>query len=130
MQIKDMEAFGKNQDVLSMDKTTTVLDAAKEMDQRNIGSVIVTEGKMLAGIVTERDLLRRIVAKNIGPGNVTLEDIMTSKIEVLTPDDKVLEAMQLMANGNFRHMPIVGEYGEVVSMLSQRDFLDLQKAAS
>lgn len=127
MQIKDVPAFQKNQDVLSMDIKTTVLDAAKEMSKLNIGSVVVTEGKMICGIMTERDLLRRIVAKDISPGDVLLEDIMTSKIEIVTPEDTTAKAVELMTNGNFRHLPVIGELGEVVSMLSQRDFYSALK---
>lgn len=125
MKVKDTEAFQKNQNVLSMDKKTTVMDAAVAMSERNIGSVIVTEGKMLAGIVTERDLLRRVTAKNISPGTVALEHIMTSDIKILTPEDTIEDAVKLMMEGNFRHVPIVGEYGEVVSMLSQRDLVEI-----
>ena len=72
MKIKDVPAFQKNMEVLSMDIKTTVLEAAREMEKRNVGSVIVTEGKMLCGIVTERDLLRRVVAKNISPDGIFL----------------------------------------------------------
>ncbi|MCB1530722.1 MAG: CBS domain-containing protein [Rhodospirillales bacterium] len=122
MKIKDVPAFQKNMEVLSMDIKTTVLEAAREMEKRNVGSVIVTEGKMLCGIVTERDLLRRVVAKNISPDGIFLEDIMTSKLDIVTPEDTTAKAVELMTNGNFRHLPVVGEYGEVISMLSQRDF--------
>jgi len=125
MQVKDLPAFTDNQDVLSMDLETSVLEAAKNMSTRNMGSVIVTEGGMLCGIVTERDLLRKVVAENKLPIDLRLADIMTSGIEVVTPEDSLKTAVDLMTKGNFRHLPVVGEYGEVISMLSQRDFMSI-----
>lgn len=125
MLVEDLPAFKNNQDVLSMDLDITVHDAAKEMAKRNIGSVVVTEGEMLCGIVTERDLLRKIVAENATPANIKLRDVMTADLEVVRPDDTIKLAIDLMTKGKFRHLPVIGSLGEVVSMLSQRDFMEI-----
>lgn len=125
MQVKDFPAYEANRDVLSMDLKMTVLNAAKDMAARNIGAVVVTERGMLCGIVTERDFLKRIVAQNIRAEDVCLEDIMTSNIEVVTPEDPIDKAIGMMMSGKFRHLPVVGKNGEAVSMLSQRDFVEI-----
>lgn len=125
MKINEMAAFRDNSDVLSLDQEVTVLVASIQMADRNIGSVMVTEGKMIAGIVTERDFMVKVIAQKLDPASTRLVDIMTSDVQLATPEDDVEESRQRMEDGRFRHLPVVGEFGEVISMISQRDFINL-----
>lgn len=126
MQIKDMEAFKRNSDVLSLDQETTVLEAAQKMSELNIGSVMVTEGEMMAGIATERDFMTKVIAQKMDPASTHLSDIMTTDVKVAAPDDEVEASRRRMEEGQFRHLPVIGEFGEVISMISQRDFANLK----
>lgn len=122
MKVRDMECFQKNSDVLSMDQDITVLEAAQKMSDLNIGAVMVTQGDMMCGIATERDFMKKIIAGQLDPSATRLADIMTTEVETAFPDDDVDECRQKMENGKFRHLPIISTMGQVISMISQRDF--------
>ena len=100
-------------------------DAAIEvMSKRNIGSVIIVDDdRKVAGIVTERDLLRRLLGENLDQHTTRLADIMTAEVRTAHQDDEVLDWMRLMSNERFRHLPVVDENGRLVNVLSQGDFV-------
>jgi CBS domain-containing protein len=99
----------------------TALEAATLMAKANIGAVIILDGKgQLIGIVTERDLTRRVLAKGLDPTKATLAVIMTKNPDTLSPDDSAVDALELMQARNYRHLPIV-DGGKCVGMVSVRD---------
>jgi CBS domain-containing protein len=109
----------KGHDVLQIDADASALEAVKRMVEANIGSLLVTKGGEITGIVTERDYLRRVALE--GPTEeVTVEEIMSSPLIVVTPETAIDECMALMTDRRIRHVPVV-DGGEVVGIVSIGD---------
>ncbi|XP_021775399.1 CBS domain-containing protein CBSX3, mitochondrial-like [Chenopodium quinoa] len=94
----------------------TVYDAVKSMTQHNVGALLVVkpeEEKSIAGIITERDYLRKIIVQGRSSKSTKVGDIMTeeNKLITVTPDTKVLKAMQLMTDNRIRHIPVIDDKG-------------------
>jgi CBS domain-containing protein len=104
----------------------TVAKAIELMQKKKVGAVmVVTKGRprKLAGIITERDLLARVLAAK-GYGRLKLEKVMTRAPESLRPKDSLAYALNKMSVGRFRHVPLVDDRGVPVGMLSIRDIID------
>lgn len=129
MQRKIMPDIIKQQVVSSLKQDSTVFEAATLMASANIAAVIIVDddGK-LAGIVTERDLTRRVVAKGLEPKETPLADVMTENPDTLSPDDSAGDALELMQARHFRHLPVV-EGDECVGMVSIRDLYMAAKSS-
>ena len=119
----------KDQDVHAVSASATVFEAAKDMMRLNVAAVIVLDdaGK-LTGIVTERDMTRRVLAADVDPKKTTLGEIMTANPDTLAPKDSALDALELMRVRGYRHLPVV-EDDEVVGMVSIRDLYAAVKGA-
>jgi CBS domain-containing protein len=110
----------KGHDVLKIEAEATVLDAVRRMVEANVGSLLVTEGGSIAGIVTERDYLRRAALADRADDETPVREIMTSPLVVATPDTPVDECMALMTERRIRHVPVV-HAGDVVGIVSIGD---------
>lgn len=101
----------------------TVQDVVKFMDIHNVGAVpVLKDGNKLAGIFSERDLLRRCVAKDMNLKETIIDSVMTSKVIVIESHDTVEYALQIMKQENIRHIPVV-EGKDMVGILSIRDLM-------
>jgi CBS domain-containing protein len=109
-----------SRDLLTVAPGDALGEVAKRMVDRDVGAVIVLEGGALAGILTERDVLRAVAAGI--QDDTIVSDWMTRDPETMGPDDTTEHAAVLMIHGGFRHMPLV-EGDEVVGMLSIRDLM-------
>ncbi|HJL88902.1 MAG TPA: CBS domain-containing protein [Acidimicrobiales bacterium] len=107
--------------VITLEQDATMSDAAKIMVKRGFGSVVVVMGKMVLGILTERDVLRA-AAEAPDLSNTTVEAWMTAEPDTAGPDFDTEEAATLMLSRGFRHLPIVDSTG-LVGMVSLRDVL-------
>ena len=108
-------------DIRAVTEKDTVLDCAKTMKDLHVAAMIVVDGAgKLIGIVTERDMVQRVLAKGLDPKSTTMADIMTRNPDTLKPDDSASDALELMRSRNFRHLP-VAEDGRCVAMVSIRD---------
>ena len=112
----------KGSDVLRIDAGASVLEAVRQMVEANIGSLLVTKDGETAGIVTERDYLRRVAHEGPTDEEVTVEEIMSSPLIVVTPETTIDECMALMTDRRIRHVPVV-EGDEVVGMVSIGDLV-------
>jgi CBS domain-containing protein len=112
----------KGPEVLKIDADATVLEAVKRMVEANVGSLLVTEGGRIAGIVTERDYLRRAALADRADDETPVRDIMTSPLVVATPDTPIDECMALMTERRIRHVPVV-DGGGVVGLVSIGDLV-------
>jgi CBS domain-containing protein len=101
---------------------STVGEAVRTMTERNVGIVAVLDGDRLAGLVSERDVVRRLLAAGRDPATTVVDDIMTTRIVFGSPDEEFQDAVQLMDAANIRHLPIV-ENGALLSMISVRDLI-------
>ena len=98
----------------------TALAAARKMNDHHIGSLVVKEGERLAGIVTERDMLTRIVAGERPPSATRVEHIMTRGVLTCSPETHLDDLRQLMRQKRIRHVPVLDE-GRLVGMVSIGD---------
>jgi CBS domain-containing protein len=113
--------FMTSEDVLTISCTTTLGEAARLMRDRNVGAAVVLEDQRLAGIFTERDLLRAI-ADGRDPESGKVQDDMTADLVTLPPDHLPSEAARIMSERKFRHIPVV-EGGRLVGIVSIRDLV-------
>src|SRR3970282_2845522 len=121
MQRKIMPDIVKRQTISSLKSENTAHEPATMMLKANIGAVVVLDKQgRLTGIVTERDMTRRVVAKGLDPNKTQLADIMTKNPDTLSPDDSAFDALELMQARNYRHLPVV-EDGKCVGLGSVRD---------
>jgi CBS domain-containing protein len=99
---------------------STVLAAAQKMNDHKIGALVVTQGGTLAGIVTERDMLTRVIAGQLAPARTKVRDIMTSQVLTCTPDTSLADLRQLMRSRRIRHIPVLNA-GRIAGMISIGD---------
>ncbi len=109
-------------DLLTVEASARLTDAARSMHDRRVGAALVLEGERLVGVFTERDVLRA-VAGGLS-SEATVGDWMTRGPETIEPDATAEHAAVLMIHGGFRHLPVV-ESGAVVGMISIRDLVRL-----
>ena len=99
------DVMTENPEVVSCD--TTVADAAKRMRDKDFGGVLCTEGDQLKGFLTDRDIALRVVAEGKDPSSTTVEDVATTDLHTLSPDDSVEDAIKLVREHNVRRVPVV-----------------------
>jgi CBS domain-containing protein len=116
-----------SRDLLTVEATLPLSEVAERMVGREVGAVLVMDGERLAGIMTERDVLRA-VARGIRDDAV-VRDWMTTDPETIEPDETTEHAATLMMHGGFRHLPVV-DGGDVVGILSIRDLMRIALADS
>ena len=112
----------KGTDVLKVDADASVFEAVRKMVDANVGSLLVTEGGEIAGIVTERDYLRRVTLEGRTDKEIAVREIMSSPLVVATPETTIDECMAMMTDRRIRHIPVV-EGGEVVGVVSIGDLV-------
>ncbi len=124
MKIKERLEFANKPAVVTLRGEEKVAAAITSMAQKNIGSVVIVDDDMkVQGIVTERDLVRRLLKEKLDPDTTLLSKIMTTDPRTAREDDDVVECLRLMSNERFRHLPIVDDSGRLISILSQGDFV-------
>ena len=101
----------------------SVAEAADLMAERRIGAVLVVEQGRLVGIVTERDLVYRVLAKRVEPDGTALKEVMTAKVDTVTPDDSAFDALEKMQKGHYRHLPVLRD-GDLFGIISIRDLYE------
>ena len=104
---------------------STVSEIADMMDLQDIGAVpVVNENNLLMGVVSERDIVRKLVKNGRDSDLVTAKDIMTSKVITVTKQTTQAYAFQLMKSNNIRHLPIIDENQKLINFISHRDLVD------
>jgi len=109
-----------SQGLLSVEASTSLVDAARRMDERRVGAVLVLTNEHVSGILTERDILRAVAA-----GTVETADVgawMTRDPETIEPSEPTGRAAAIMIHGGFRHLPVV-DGGKAVGIVSIRDLM-------
>ena len=122
--IEQLDRFvRKDRDLVTSTPSETVLQAAQKMVESNTGCLIVlNEAGDLAGVVTEKDLVHKILAQDKQPKDVTVGDIMSKDVLTCEMDMPVYHAGEMMARRGIRHLPITDK-GKVVGMVSSRDII-------
>ena len=106
--------------LLTVDASTPLVDAAKQMHERSVGAVLVLSGDRVGGILTERDVLRAVALGQVEGTDVAMW--MTRSPETIEPSDSTGHAASIMIHGGFRHLPVV-EAGKPVGIVSIRDLM-------
>lgn len=119
--VKDIIAK-KGRFVATVSADDTVLTAAKEMNSRRIGAVVVVDGEKVVGIFTERDVMTRVVAANVDPAKTKVQEVMTCPVACCRLDTIQAECMQVITDKRIRHIPVV-EDGNLVGIVTSGDLL-------
>lgn len=112
----------EHQAVVAAPGSTTVTEAARLMRESHVGAVLVVEDGKLVGVFTERDALFRVIAEGRDVHTTRLEEVMTRNPQTIHPDKPFPDALHVMYEGGFRHVPVVEE-GRPIGMISARDAL-------
>lgn len=122
---REMAEIIRNQKPLALLHDATVQEACKQMHRRKLGAVLVVDEKQrLVGIFTGRDAVR-VLAQGKGADAIPLRQVMTRNPVTLPPRRTAIEAMRIMRDGGFRHIPIVGN-GVAIGIVSRGDFRGLE----
>lgn len=112
-------------DVITVDADSTVKDAAKIMNRLEIGCLIVVKDSKAVGIITERDMLKRIVAVAESPRKILVENMMSKPLIVVEPDMELEDAVKLMFKMKIKKLPVV-KNGKLVGLVSLTDIARFQ----
>lgn len=123
MSIRPVRSVIAGQTPITAAKTQTVFEAAALMKAHSKGALLVVDGRHLIGILTERDIVFRVVAAGRDPRATRLADVMTPQPQTIHPNEPFLRALRIMHEGGFRHLPVV-ENNWPLGVVSARDALD------
>jgi CBS domain-containing protein len=111
----------KGNHVQTIEASATVLEATQSMNQHKIGAMVVTENGRVAGIFTERDVLRRVVAEMRQPHQILVAEVMTRDPICVGPEADLDEVSAIMKDRRIRHIPVCGDGGQLIGMVSIGD---------
>ena len=114
--------------VITVEEPTSIKDAAKKMDEANVGSVLVTKNNEPIGIITERDFVERYAAQGISLSN-PVKDIMTLSLITIDPNDTIWEAAELMKTHNIHKLPVIKDK-KIVGIITNSDLVKLCSLSS
>ena len=121
----------KGSNVITITPDITVLDALKEMAEKNIGSIVVLENGEYAGLLTERDYARKVILKGKSSTSTFVKEIMSTGLPRITPDNSIETCMQIMSENNIRYLPvfktIIYAVSYLLMMLLKKLFLHRRK---
>lgn len=111
--------------VITVDEDTSIAKTAQLMDKHNVGCIIVTskERKPL-GIITERDFVTRVLAKNVQPSKLAAKEVMTAPLITIDPDENLSEVARRMSQLNVRRLGVMYK-GDLVGIISSKDILNI-----
>jgi len=110
----------KGDEVWSVSPESSVFDALNLLAKKDIGALIVMEGKKIKGMFSERDYARKIILKGKSSKETRVKDIMSEKVLYVTPERTIEECMALMTTEHIRHLPVIEE-GKLIGVISIGD---------
>lgn len=125
--MKTLRDLVKDRKLYSVEAHRSVLEAARCMMEHNIGALPVLRNGDLAGIISERDIMNRVVAVGRTPGTTAVSEVMTSNPRAVAADESIEECLFIMQEFGFRHLPIL-DGKELLGLVSLRDVLMHQAA--
>lgn len=122
--LMDRSEYASKPKPLTRGPDETVADAVSAMSEKNYGSVIITDpDDKVIGVVTERDIMTKLVAKGLDAKTTKLSDIMTHDPRLARETDEMLDWLRIMSNERFRRLPVVDEDGRIKAVFTQGDFV-------
>jgi CBS domain-containing protein len=110
----------KGSTVVTAPPSLSVTDALAILTEKGIGSILIVEGGAIAGIISERDIVRALARRGTGCLQGPVSGLMTAKVVTCAPEQSIAEVMAIMTEGRFRHVPVVSE-GRLAGMISIGD---------
>jgi CBS domain-containing protein len=120
--MKTLRDLIQDRRLYSVDASRTVVEAARYMMEHNVGAVPLLRDGALVGILSERDIMNRVVAVGRTPGTTAVSEVMTANPRAVAADETIEECLFIMREFGFRHLPIV-EGKELKGLVSLRDVL-------
>jgi len=119
--VQSKSALTDDGGVLTTEPTATVFECIDRMVDRDVGSIVVMDGKAIAGIFTERDYMRNIALKGRSSKETEVREVMTSDVATVDPNEPLADCLRLMTELRCRHLPVTDEEGELVGLVSIGD---------
>lgn len=119
--LKDL--VNRQRRVVSISAKATVRDAAKAMAEANVGCAAIVQGRRLIGLFTERDVLKRVLLRNLDVDETIVESVMTTAIVSAQAEQRARDASALMQRHHIRHLPVLDAEGLLLGVLSIRDLV-------
>ena len=110
-----------SREIKSIDTEATIIEACKRLYRNKVGSLIVLEEGILKGIITERDIISKVVILNKDPNNTTVEEIMSQDVITINQNANVEDAIKLMNSKEIKKIPVISETGNLVGILTTSD---------
>ena len=110
----------------TVDPSASVLEAVHVMERHGVGAVAIVENGQTRGIFTERDVMLRVVLKDLNAKNIKVGDVMTSPVQTASDEMTEEDALTHMLEKHIRHLPVVSKSGQLLGMLSIRNVLEYQ----
>ncbi|GIU69720.1 MAG: hypothetical protein KatS3mg002_0956 [Candidatus Woesearchaeota archaeon] len=107
------------------DKDASLKEAANIMLQNNVNSLLITESDKAIGIITDEDLVRKVIAKGLDPRKTKIKDVMETELITISPEKDIYDAMKIMRDHNIRQLPVI-EKNKLVGFLTAKDILKIQ----
>lgn len=124
MRIKDRAEFKAKPKPLTFPPDATVFEAVEAMCANNYGSVVITDpDDKVIGVLTERDLMRKIVHRGMDAKATKISEVMTADPRVAHEDDDIVDWLRIMSNERFRRLPVVDKDGRIKMVFTQGDFV-------
>ncbi len=111
--------------VIVIDKGSSLTEAAKIMRKHDIGSIVVVEGKAAIGIITERDIVHKVLAAGKDPLKMKVDEVMSRPLRVVKPTASLEEAAKAMKGNRIKRLPVINEQKELIGILSEGDLARL-----
>ena len=121
--VKVMDAMTR--EPVTISPSATISDAAKKMIENGVGGILVLENQEPKGILTEKDIVKNIVAPRLDPGEIKVRDVMAKILVTISPDKDIYDALLLMGEKDLRRLPVVHE-NKVVGLLTFKDVIRIQ----
>ncbi len=110
---------------ISVEHDTSIVECARIMAENHVGSLIVKKANRLVGLLTEKDIVRKVIAPKLEPSKLLASEIMEKKFPTIRPEKDISEAIQIMGEKNVRHLPVMNKK-TMVGFLTGKDILKLQ----
>tara|TARA_X000000950_G_C13668664_1_gene559016 strand:+ start:114 stop:656 length:543 start_codon:yes stop_codon:yes gene_type:complete len=122
--LKDRPEFKTKLKPLTCSKDTTVQKAVSSMAEKNFGSVVVVDSEQkVIGVLTERDIMMKLVHEGKRAEKTPVSEIMTKDVKVARESDDIIDWLRIMSNERFRRLPVVDDSGRIVCVFTQGDFV-------
>lgn len=112
----------KGSEVWTVAPDASVLSALKLMADKEVGALLVMDGKKVAGVLSERDYARKVILQGKGSKTTAVRDVMSAKVTSVRPENTVEEGLALMSSKHIRHLPVL-DHGKLVGIVSIGDLV-------